>query len=313
MRSIRLLAFLLVASCRSAAVATGPIPAAIQTDVSFIGSARQEGRAVGSPGSNRVAAYIVEQYKRMSLDGAFRMSCGVTPAACGDGFFQPFTRQNARNAKNVAAIVEGSDPEVRGEYIVVGAHYDHIGRSATLSLDPEREGEIRPGADDNASGTAAVLELGRRLSAHPARRSVLLVHFDAEELGLYGSSLFVAAPPVVKSRIKFMLNLDMVGRLSAGGLQIDKATLMYDDPPLLLVVDSASTALGIRHAFTKEIDGRSDHSTFRQADISALALFTGFHNDYHRTTDVVAKLDVRGIGKVVDVAEAVVRFAADRK
>ena len=312
MRAMRVLAFVCVASCHAPVAPLGPVPSGIQTDVSFVGSVRQEGRAVGSPGSNRVAAYIVDRYKSLSLDGAFRTSCGVSPA-CGDGFFQPFTRQNARNAKNIAAIIQGSDESVRGEYVVIGAHYDHVGRSATLSLDPERNDEIRPGADDNASGTAAVMELGRRLAAHPPRRSILLVHFDAEELGLIGSSLFVAAPPVVRSRIKFMLNLDMVGRLRSGGLEIDKSTLMFDDPPLLLVLDSASTASGIRHSFTKEIDARSDHATFRRSDISSMAFFTGFHGDYHRTTDVVAKLDVRGIGKVTDVAEAVVRFAADRK
>jgi len=282
-------------------------------DVSFIGSARQEGRAVGSAGSNRAAEYIVQLYKSLSLPGAFRASCGVSAAACGDGFYQPFTRPNAKNAKNIGVIIEGSDPLVRGEYIVVGAHYDHVGRSATLSLDPEKNDEIRPGADDNASGTAAVMELGRRLAAHPPRRSVVLVHFDAEELGLVGSSVFVAAPPVVRARIKFMLNLDMVGRLRDGGLEIDKSTLVFDDPPLLAVVDSAANALNIRHTFTKDIEGRSDHANFRQSDISAIAFFTGFHRDYHRATDVVAKLDVRGIGKVADVAEAVVRFAANRK
>ena len=105
----------------------------------------------------------------------------------------------------------------------------------------------------------------------------------------------------------------MVGRLRDGGLEIDKSTLMFDDPPLLAVVDSAANALRIHHAFTKDIDGRSDHANFRQADISAMAFFTGFHRDYHRATDVVAKLDVSGIGRVTDVAKAVVRFAADRK
>lgn len=313
MQAIRVLALVIAASCHPPVTVLGPVPTGIQMDVSFIGSARQEGRAVGSAGSNRAAEYIVQLYKSLSLPGAFRASCGVSAAACGDGFYQPFTRPNAKNAKNIGVIIEGSDPLVRGEYIVVGAHYDHVGRSATLSLDPEKNDEIRPGADDNASGTAAVMELGRRLAAHPPRRSVVLVHFDAEELGLVGSSVFVAAPPVVRARIKFMLNLDMVGRLRDGGLEIDKSTLVFDDPPLLAVVDSAANALNIRHTFTKDIEGRSDHANFRQSDISAIAFFTGFHRDYHRATDVVAKLDVRGIGKVADVAEAVVRFAANRK
>ncbi len=309
---IQFFALVAIVSCRPP-TPLGPILNGIQTDVSFIGSTRQEGRAVGSAGANRVAGYIVRQYRALSLEGAFRAGCATAAATCEDGFFQPFSRQNARNAKNIGAIVVGSDSTLRGEYIVVGAHYDHVGRSATLSLDPEMNDQIRPGADDNASGTAAVMELGRRLAARPPRRSVLLVHFDAEEVGLFGSSLFVAASPVPRNRIRLMLNLDMVGRLRDGELEIDKSTLLIDDPPMLAVIDSAANALRINHAFTNKIEGRSDHASFRRADISALAFFTGFHEDYHRTTDIVSKLDVRGIGRVTDVAEAVVRFAADRQ
>jgi Zn-dependent M28 family amino/carboxypeptidase len=310
-RAACLLALIAVGSCRPPVV-QGPIPAGIQTDVAFIGSPRLEGRAVGSAGANRAATYIVDHYKSLSLAGAFRTGCTLQGAACGDGYYQPFTRQNARNAKNIGAVISGTDSALRNEFIVIGAHYDHVGRSRTLSLDPENEDAVRPGADDNASGTAAVMELGRRLAARPPRRSVLLVHFDAEELGLFGSSLFVSAPPVSRRQMKLMLNLDMVGRLRRGGLEIDKSTLVFDDSLLLAVVDSAATALNVRHSFTRDISGRSDHASFRQADISALAFFTGFHGDYHRATDVVSRLDVRGIGQVTDVVEAVVRFAADR-
>lgn len=300
-----------MAACRPPST-LGPMPTRIQADVAFIGGPQQEGRAVGSAGSNRVANYIVREYQALSLKGAFLDGCSGDNA-CAFGFFQPFTSENARNAKNIGAVIQGTDSLLRHEYVVIGAHYDHIGRSATLSLDPENRDDVRPGADDNASGTAAVMELARRLAARPPRRSVLVLHFDAEELGLIGSRAFVAASPVVRRKIQFMLNLDMVGRLSRGGLEIDKATLMYDDPPLLAVVDSAAKALNIRHSYTDKIAGRSDHESFRRGDISAVAFFTGFHSDYHRSTDHVYKLDVRGIGLVTDVAEAVVRFAADRR
>lgn len=305
-----------IGACRAPAstnpAAQRPVSEAIRADISFIGNMRQEGRAVGSAGSNRAATYIVEQYRKLNLAGAFQGACG-RGALCGDGFFQPFNRQNARNAKNIAAVIPGSDSSLRDEYIVIGAHYDHVGRSATLSLDPDKRDEIRPGADDNASGTAAVLDLARRFAARPARRSILLVHFDAEEVGLFGSELFVAAPPVARTKIKFMVNLDMVGRLRWGGLEIDKSTLMYDDPLLVAVVDSAGKSLNIRPSYTNRISGRSDHASFRPADISAISFFTGFHDDYHRVSDTVARLDIRGIGLVSDIAEATVRFVADRK
>jgi Zn-dependent M28 family amino/carboxypeptidase len=311
-RSVRVFAVVVIASC-APPVALGPIPTGIQADVSFIGDVQQEGRAVGSAGSNRVANFIVERYKALSLKGAFQATCGRLAASCGDGYFQPFSGPNAFNAKNIGAVIEGSDPAVRNEFIVIGAHYDHIGRSVTLSLDPLRGDVIRPGADDNASGTAAVLELGRRLAARPPRRSVLLLHFDAEELGLFGSSVFVRMPPVPLRQVRLMLNLDMVGRLSEGGLEIDQSMLMYDDPELLAVADSAATALKVRHSVIRKKEGRSDHASFRRADVSALAFFTGYHRDYHRSTDVVSKLDVRGIDRVADIVEAMARFAADRK
>lgn len=266
---------------------------------------------MGSAGSNRVATYIAAAYDELSLRGVFQTGCSAG-SVCTYSYLQPFATPAGPRAKNIAAIIPGTDSVLRNEYVVIGAHYDHIGRAAALSLDPENRDAIRPGADDNASGTAAVLELARRFAARPTRRSIIVVHFDAEEVGLVGSALFVTAPPVPRRKIQLMLNLDMVGRLSRNGLETDKSTLMYDDPPLLAVLDSAARSLRIAHSFTKSITGRSDHESFRRGDISAIAFFTGFHNDYHRASDTVYKLDVRGIGLISDVAEAVVRFAANR-
>lgn len=310
-----LAAVLFAAACQPPAptVAAGPVPAAIQADVSFIGSARQEGRAVGSAGSNRVATYIVDQYRKLSLTGAFATRCAVALPNCDASFYQPFARQNARNAKNIGVIIGGTDPELRNQFIVVGGHYDHIGRSQTLSLDPERADSIRPGADDNASGTAAVIELARRFAANPTKRSIVIMHFDAEEVGLYGSEFFTSNLPMSRRQVKFMLNLDMVGRLSAGKFSIDTTTLIFPDSRLIFVLDSATRAMGIRKTYTNDINGRSDHENFRRIDVPAIALFTGFHSDYHRATDVVSKLDVRGIGLIADLSETIVRYEADRR
>jgi aminopeptidase YwaD len=124
-------------------------------------------------------------------------------------------------AANVVGLLEGSDPKLRGEYIVVGAHYDHLGRGGAGSL-ATREGEIHHGADDNASGTAALLELARLLSAERAklRRSVLFIAFGGEEEGLLGSKHYVEHPIVALEQTVAMLNLDMVGRLRGGALSV---------------------------------------------------------------------------------------------
>lgn len=302
-----------LSACHSPAVVVEAIPEGIREDVTYIGSFAQEGRMTGSAGGNRVANRIVQRYMSLGLRGAFATNCSSIQFECPGEYFQRFKRQGDQEAKNIAAIIPGIDSTVRNEYVIIGAHYDHIGRSVGLSLDPDKGAEIRPGADDNASGTAAVLEVARRLSARPARRSVIVVHFDAEEVGLLGSKFFVFRSPVPLRNAKLMVNLDMVGRLRQNGLEIDRSTLIYEDPELIAVADSVAKAGKFPLKFTKQIEERSDHAPFRRGDVSALALFTGFHNDYHRTTDVVAKLDISGIGRVADVAEALVRFAANRK
>ena len=304
---------LAISACRPPSVVVEPIPEGIREDVTYIGSFAQEGRFTGSAGANRVANRIVQRYISLGLRGAFAPDCANKPFECTYGYTQPFTRSNGQNAQNIAAIIRGTDSTVRDQYVVIGAHYDHIGRSVGMSLDPDKGAEIRPGADDNASGTAAVLELARRLSARPSRRSVIVVNFDAEEVGLIGSKFFVSKPPVPLRSMKLMVNLDMVGRLRRNGLEIDRSTLMYDDPELLAVADSVARAQKFSLKFTRKIEERSDHAPFRRGDVSALALFTGFHDDYHRTTDIVARIDMSGIGRVSDVAEALVRFAADRR
>jgi len=205
--------------------------------------------------------------------------------------------------------VRGSDPTLGDEYVVVGAHSDHIGTSVAMANDVDRGEAVRPGADDNASGTAAVLELARRLAERPPRRSVLLVNFDAEEIGLVGSNEFLAHPPIDPGRIVLMVNLDMVGRLRDDRLYVE----VHGPRALAAFVDSAARASDLRPSPTRETSGRSDHAPFIDLRIPAVALFTGFHDDYHRATDIAARINVGGIRRVVDVAERIVRGAADRE
>jgi Zn-dependent M28 family amino/carboxypeptidase len=294
-------------ACRPAP-APPPAPG-VATDVTYLASRALAGREAGTPGGDSAAAYIVRRYESLGLRGAFRAACGAA-ADCRAAYLQVF-RVAGRKAHNVAAVVPGSDPRLRDEYVVVGAHFDHLGRSSRDALDPEvGDGVIRPGADDNASGTAAVLELARRLAARPPRRSVLLANFDAEELGLVGSEFFVSHAPAPLTSMVLMVNLDMVGRLRTGGLTVDGARRSQAVRALL---DSAAAAVGVRVRHSSAIAERSDHASFAGAGVPAVALFTGFHSDYHRVTDVAARVDVPGVLRVTDVAEWAVRAAADRE
>ena len=270
-------------------------------DVEFLASEDREGRAVGSTGADVAALFIAHRYIELGLQGAFPVACPTSP--CGSALFQPFEVEGL-GAKNVLAYIAGSERELRGRFVLVGAHYDHLGRSPDRSLDPERQVRVRPGADDNASGTAAVLEIARRLARDPPPMSVIFAHFDAEELGMLGSREFVESPSVPLDSIAAMINLDMIGRLGSEPLQVEVAPTADH---LAALVNHVAGEAGLSLRPTQVLRQRSDHSRFSEARVPALAFFTGLHPDYHRITDTSDKVDILGIGRVVDLTEALVR------
>lgn len=288
------------------AAADDGVAAGLRADVARLASPAFDGRRTGTAGADSAVRFLMARYAALGIPGAFTRACGATP--CGAAYLQRFALADGRG-HNVAARIAGRDSALRDTHVVIGAHLDHLGRSPVDALDADRGVVLRPGADDNASGTAAVLELARRLAARPPRRSVLLVHFDAEERGLIGSQVFVVEPPVPFASLAFMLNLDMVGRLRGAALQVDGSAATGAWTAL---ADSAARTTGLGTRRARGIGGRSDHASFGDAGVPALALFTGFHDDYHRATDVAERVDVAGLRRVVDAAEAIVRAVADR-
>jgi Zn-dependent M28 family amino/carboxypeptidase len=274
-------------------------------DVSFLASPVFAGREAGTAGADSAAEFLARRYHRIGLHPAFHSRCASTPA-CPGSYFQYFQIESSV-AHNVGAFIEGSDPLLRTQFVVLGAHYDHLGRSPTFSLDRERGFVIRPGADDNASGTAALLELARRFHDRPARRSLLIVNFDAEELGLIGSRVFLDNAPVPPGSMRFMLNLDMIGRLRENQLFIEGV----GQRATRALIDSAVAAVGIRAEYVADA-GRSDHSSFLASGIDAVMLSTGIHRDYHKASDIATRVDLTGMERVVDVAELIARRMADR-
>ena len=315
-----LLAPLLLFAAASCAPALPPLPTAshadstvIQRDIEFLASDRLEGRLAGTPGNDSAAAYLARRYR----------SLGLTELA--PGYLQPFDALSAQDAhmgrtaprptQNVVALLRGRDPALRDEYIVIGAHFDHLGRETTFAQDPEAGDAIRNGADDNASGTAAVLDLARLLAANPPRRSVVFVNFSAEELGVLGSSWFVNHPPVPLERIVAMLNFDMVGRLRNDKLIVYGTSTATE---LKGIVDSANAVSAGAGTAMFRISGGgdgygpSDQSSFYAKDIPVLHFFTDLHEDYHRATDDADKINAGGEARVVDLALRVARAVADR-
>ena len=151
-------------------------------------------------GARKAAAYLIDEFRRLKLEPLF-----------GDQFVQeiPAAEPARLQGRNVAAMLRGSDPALRGEWVIVSAHYDHLG---------VRAGKLYPGADDNASGVAMMLEVARVLAGgdHPPRRSLMFIGFDLEEKGLFGSRYFVAHPPVPLRQVVLFVTADMIGRSLLG-------------------------------------------------------------------------------------------------
>ena len=183
---------------------------------------------------------------------------------------------------NIVGYIPGTDPALAGEYLVIGAHYDHIGRGGMESTAPGREGEIHRGADDNASGVAAVLTLARYVKARGGlTRPLIVALFSGEEEGLLGSAALMKNPPVPAESIRAMLNFDMVGRLRE-----DKLTL--GGTGTASQFDELLDDLGIAHSLVVAEDksgfGASDQMSFIREGIPALFFFTGTHGEYHNPT-----------------------------
>jgi hypothetical protein len=288
-------------------------PRAIRADIAYLASDALEGRGTGTPGNDSAAAYIARRFAAL----------GLRPI--GPHFRQPFvahplTRRGAASSslatQNVVAVLPGTDSLLRGQFIVVGAHFDHLGRSTDGALDPARKNVIRRGADDNASGTAAVLELARLFAASPARRTLVFVAFSGEEVGLLGSEYFVEHSPLPLDSAMAMVNFDMVGRLREDKLIVYGVATATEFPALL---DSANVAVTrtrwpapLRITALGDGYGPSDHSSFYARNVPVLHFFTDLHDDYHRAGDVVRKINAPGEAHVVDVAERVIRALAER-
>jgi aminopeptidase YwaD len=296
-------------ACRSAQIgpraSLEPDSIAIRRDIFYLASDALAGRLTGTAGNDSAAAYIARRYAAL----------GLRPLS--SGYLQPFVARPATRGEpspslptqNVFAVLPGRDPASRGQYLVIGAHFDHLGASTEGAMDPEAKGAVRRGADDNASGTAAVLELARLLAASPTRRSIIFANFSGEEEGLLGSAYFVEHSPVPIDSIDAMLNFDMVGRLRNDKLIVYGIATAKELPSLL---DSANASVGLRITAQGDGFGASDQSSFYAKDIPVLHFFTDLHDDYHRASDIPEHINAAGEARVVGMAERVVRRIGDR-
>ena len=226
---------------------------------------------------------------------------------------------------NIVGILEGSDPKLKTETIVIGAHYDHLGRGGEGSLAP-RSGEIHHGADDNASGVAGVLELARIFSQKTMRpkRTLVFIAFSGEEEGLVGSNFYVNHPIMPLAQTVAMVNMDMIGRLKDDKLIVGGAGTSSQWHDWIAKANEAATGktTGIQPAsatstqrfaltLTEDGFGPSDHSSFYSKQVPVLFFWTGTHEDYHKPSDTSDKINYDGEARVLSMVLDVIR-AIDR-
>jgi Zn-dependent M28 family amino/carboxypeptidase len=213
---------------------------------------------------------------------------------------------------NVVAYLPATTPSttVAKPWVVIGAHYDHLGRGTTGSSLAAKDdaGRIHHGADDNASGTAAVLAMAEALSKQPRKRNLMVAFWSGEELGLIGSNAFVTTPPVPTTDMAAYLNFDMVGRSTDNKLTVQATGTAAMWPKLL---EQANVAAGFDLVLQEDPYQPTDVSSFNQASVASLAFFTGAHVDYHKPSDVASKVNYEDLDRIVAFASSITRRLLD--
>lgn len=294
------------AACPDAAAITNGLSLPYSA-VRFLADDALEGRRAGSAGERCAGDYLAGELTRL----------GLAPGGVDGTFFQPVDLASALNphapggtGRNVIAVLPGSDAALSREWIVVGAHYDHLGTGGGGSMAPG-ETAIHNGADDNASGVATVLRVAQQLTRGPGpARSVAFVFFTGEESGLLGSAKFASAPTIGPGPIVAMINLDMVGRLGKGPLLVYGVGTATEWSGL---VATAARAAGVEIATKSEGYGPSDHTSFYLKDIPVLHFFTNTHGDYHKPSDDFDRIDQAGLASVAAIVGDVTTAVATRR
>ena len=260
--------------------------AALREHVRVLTADSLTGRGAGTTGEKKAAAYISRCFKEYGLEFIY-------PDGIQD-FSVIGQTGDTLSSQNIVGIIPGSDPQFREEYIVIGAHYDHLGRQK-ISIDGRDSLVIYPGADDNASGVAIMLELAKTIAAQPwfFKRSLVFAAFGAEEIGLVGSWYFVHRAFAPIARTVLMVNVDMIGRSGSGN-----TFCAYTLTPNMELSDMLRSVELPPAVLPRILDTDyfpSDHRHFFYQQIPAVLFTTGLHADYHRSSDRASLLDYAGM------------------
>ena len=250
------------------------------------------GRKAGSEDAAKAAAYIINQFEEIGIQPYFE-----------EGWYQPFER-NGNTYKNVIGLIPGNDPVLKDEYIIIGAHYDHLG---------VMNDKIYNGADDNASGTATIIEMARILKSqqNSLKRSIIVAAFDAEEIGLWGSNYL--SRNLDLSKVKLMMSIDMVGWLEKGKTLQLQGTATIKDGKRLVCEEAEKMHIDIKPKnFETSILGATDTQDFAKRGVATLYVTTGLKSPYHKPEDDPELIDYEGLDRIADyMADVTLRCATD--
>lgn len=254
--------------------------------ISYLASDELKGRYTGSAGEKLASTYIIEQ---LSANGINNLKGNKAKG----GYLQTFTYhpktdkgKSKVSGSNVAAYIDNGAATT----VVIGAHYDHLGMGDPHHSTYRGEPAVHNGADDNASGVAMVIELGKKLKESKYKNNnYLLLFFSGEELGLYGSKWFVEHPMLDLKKVNYMVNFDMVGRVDSNKIVVYGT----GTSPVWKEAMKVKTPLHIKESESGV--GPSDHTSFYLKDIPVLHVFSGQHSDYHKPSDDEAKINYKGM------------------
>ncbi|NOZ66530.1 MAG: M20/M25/M40 family metallo-hydrolase [Alphaproteobacteria bacterium] len=274
----------------------------MMSHVTYLSSPELEGRGVGTAGLDKAAAYIADSFK----------ASGLTPAGADGGWFQPFEVNGPDGkpvkVKNVVGIIPGKNPKLKGQSVVLSAHYDHLGHGWPNVRDAFK-GQVHPGADDNASGIAVMLELAKSLAKSAPDRTIVFLASTAEESGLLGARHYVKVMkdyPVTKAIAN--VNLDTVGR--AGEKVMVFGGTSATEWRFIFMGTTATT--GIQTDIVMQAVNASDHTAFLEAGVPAIHLFGSPTAEYHRPSDTADKVKLASLMKVAALTKEVVEYLGTR-
>ena len=351
---LAILSFAVSSAIAQSAKSAASLESNLRKHVEYLASDKLEGRRAGEARANLAGEYVAVQFKKAGLmpgytgggKPAFKQPFSYTPVrdphsapseptsvggpTVKEGADANATNPQAKITFNVIGILLGHDPVLKNEAIVIGAHYDHLGHGGSGSL-AANSTEIHHGADDNASGTAAVIELARMFKSEPGavatgfrnKRTLIFIAFSGEEDGLFGSKYYVNNPLWPLDKTIAMINLDMVGRLNenkltVGGIgtagewkNVVESINAKATAPVGATAGALPAALVTSSIFQLSLNqdgfGPSDHSSFYGKNIPVLFFFTNTHLDYHKPSDTFEKINYDGLTKITNYVAAIAR------